>query len=168
MMKIYLFAFITLIISSCSSVTKIYLVRHAEKASNTANPELKNPEGFARAIALRDSMWTVKLKGVFCTNFLRTIHTAEPTATDHSMHVSIYNNADRTIDSLAAKKNKRFLVVGHSNTVPGMVRHLGLDPGISGDIPDNDFDNLFIVTIRKKGGVIKKSVERKNYGAPSP
>jgi hypothetical protein len=45
-----------------------------------------------------------------------------------------------------------------------MVRHLGLPCSFTGNIPDNDYDNMFIITIKK--GV--KTVRETSYGAISP
>lgn len=166
MMKIICILLLCVFLSSCA-VTKIYIVRHAEKANNSANPELKNPEGFARANALKDSMQDIKLTNIYSTNFLRTVYTVESSASAHGRTVTIYKNADSLIDKLILQKNKRILVAGHSNTIPQMIRHINLDPGFAGGIPDNDFDNLFVITIRWKNGV-HKSIVRKTYGAASP
>jgi hypothetical protein len=38
------------------------------------------------------------------------------------------------------------LVVGHSNTVPMFLTRLGYGPRL--EIPDNEYDNLFVVTPR--------------------
>ena len=167
-MKPFIAACITFFLLSCGSVTKIYLVRHAEKASSSTNPDLKDPEGFARANTLKDSMMGVHLNGVYSTNFLRTVHTAGPTAAAQNQTVKTYTDGDKLMDSLSQGKNKKYLVVGHSNTIPGMIRHFGLDPGFSGDIPDNDFDNLFIVIIKRRGHSFEKTIQIKTYGAASP
>ena len=166
-MKIFAGLIFLIGISSCA-VTKIYLVRHAEKTGNTANADLKAPEGFARAVALKDSLHVKVITSVYSTNVPRTFHTAEAVALDHSLPVVFYANADSLADALVVKKNKRFVVVGHSNTVPQMIRRLGLDPGITGSIPDNDYDNLFVITLRWKKGTAIKTLEKKTYGELSP
>lgn len=124
--------------------------------------------GHARARLLRDSMQSKALNGVFATTVRRTQQTVEPTAASKGLTVRLYAAtqpaADALVDSLAAIKGKKFLVAGHSNTVPAMVRHLGLPCSFTGNIPDNDYDNLFIITIKK--GV--KTVRETTYGAISP
>ena len=62
------------------------------------------------------------------------------------------------------KKGKNILVVGHSNTVPKMIQHL---TGERVEIQDNDFDNLFIVSIYR---FLKTEIKlsQKTYGAPTP
>jgi len=157
---------------SCSSTTTIYLVRHAEKQAPNANVPPNDVElsdlGHARALVLRDSMQSKALKGVFATTVRRTQQTVEPTALAKGLTVRQYTAtqpaADALVDSLSAIKGKKFLVAGHSNTVPAMVRHLGLPCSFTGNIPDNDYDNLFIITIKK--GV--KTVRETTYGAISP
>ena len=55
------------------------------------------------------------------------------------------------------------VVVGHSNTVDDLVNKLTGRMDVPGDLPDSEYDNLFIVT--KKGK--KWLFERKKYGYPS-
>ena len=151
-----------------SCTTKIYIVRHAEKNGTASNADLKSPEGFTRANVLKDSLSQVSLSSIFSTNTPRTIHTAEPTANNKNLRVIIYNNADSLIDKLLLKKHKTFLIVGHSNTIPNTIRHLGLDPGFTVNIPDNDFDNLFIIIKKWNLGRTSKVILRKTYGAVTP
>ena len=159
---------------SCSSTTTIYLVRHAEKQTGGTTGTMQpndvelSAAGHARARVLADSLQNKKLNAVFATTIRRTQQTVEPTAAAKSLTVKQYAAtqpaADALIDSLVGVKGKKFLVAGHSNTVPAMVRHLGLPCSFSGNIPDNDYDNLFIIKITK--GV--KSVKETTYGPPSP
>jgi phosphohistidine phosphatase SixA len=162
MKYILLFAFATSIIS-CST-TKIYLVRHAEKTGATSNADLKTPEGFARANFLRDTMQNFTLANVYSTNAPRTIHTAEPTATAQSLPVIIYANGDSLVDKLLLQKNKKFLLVGHSNTIPNIIRHAKLNPGFEGNITDNDFSNFFVIVKKWRWGKDKTYLLKKKYG----
>jgi hypothetical protein len=50
---------------------------------------------------------------------------------------------------LAKNRGKVVLVVGHSNTVPAILRGLGVTD--VADIPDTEYDNLFIVTVPETG-----------------
>jgi phosphohistidine phosphatase SixA len=157
---------------SCITTNTIYIVRHAEKQAPNANVTPNDVElsdlGHARARVLRDSMQPKELKGIFATTIRRTQQTVEPTALAKGLAVRQYAAtqpaADALLDSLSAIKGKKFLVAGHSNTVPAMVRHLGLPCSFTGNIPDNDYDNMFIITIKK--GV--KTVRETSYGAISP
>ena len=62
------------------------------------------------------------------------------------------------------QKGKNILVIGHSNTVPKMIQLL---TGERVEIQDNDFDNLFIVSIYR---FLKTEIKlsQKTYGAQTP
>lgn len=163
---------LALMFTGCSHTTTLYLVRHGEKLPANPNVPPENvelsPAGHARAQALSDSMAARNLKAIFATTIRRTQQTVEPTANAKGLMVIQYPAtqaaANALVDSLVLVKGKSFLVAGHSNTVPAMVRHLGLPCSFSGNIPENDFDNLFIIKVKK--GV--KTVQEKTYGAISP
>jgi broad specificity phosphatase PhoE len=156
------------LLSSCN--TTIYLVRHAEKQTNSGNMMSNNPdlttEGRIRADVLADSLTGKKISAVYSTNFLRTIHTADPTARIKMRDVTIYSDGNKLLDSLITRKKKGFLVVGHSNTIPAMLEHIGLHPSMH-EIPENDFDNLFVVRIHWLFGR-SMSLKEMTYGKPSP
>ena len=165
-MKISAF-FLLIILSSCTT-TQVYLVRHAEKAGNAPTDGLKIPEGVARRDALGLYLNHYQFAGVYSTNYPRTIQTIKPLADLQGIPVVLYNNGDSLLSVLLTEKNKRFVVVGHSNTIPQMIRAAGLAPGYSGNMPDNEFDNLYIITVKGKKGNGKKSIRKMKYGAPTP
>ena len=160
-----------MLLTSCS--TTIYLTRHAEKelgvggAMASTDPPL-TPDGLQRAKVLADSLTGDRLSGVFATPTLRTQQTAAPTARIMARPVITYgaNGGDMLIDSLVRQKQRRFLVVGHSNTVPAMLRHIGLNPSMQ-TIDDADYDNLFVVKIKWLLGR-KITLTEKTYGKVSP
>jgi 2,3-bisphosphoglycerate-dependent phosphoglycerate mutase len=162
-MKYILLVAFTLSIVSCST-TKIYLVRHAEKNGTTSNADLKTPEGFTRANMLRDTLQNFRLANVYSTNTPRTIHTAEPTAITQNLQVIIYANGDSLVDKLLLQKNKKFLLVGHSNTIPNIIRHAKLNPGFEGNLADNDFSNFFVIVKKWRWGKEKVRLLKKRYG----
>ncbi len=174
MVRTMIYTAFLICMASCTSTTTIYLVRHAEKQVQDPNVMMLpndvelSQAGHARALVLRDSLSGKKLSAAFATTIRRTQQTVEPAAFDHALTVLQYAAtqpaANHLIDSLTAIKGKIFVIAGHSNTVPAMVRHLGLPCSFSGDIPDTDYDNLFLITIKK--GV--KTVRETTYGAPSP
>jgi phosphohistidine phosphatase SixA len=154
----------TLFLSSC--VTHYYVVRHADRLNNTANSPLSEA-GFARARALRDTLSTKSIDSIFASTFLRTQQTAEPTATALGKTVIIYSTDTTTglINRLKKIVGKNVLVVGHSNTVPVIVQ--GLSDQAVAPIAEDDFDNLYIIKVRKWMG-IKKWLTQTTYGKPSP
>lgn len=169
MQKFVLLCFVALL-AACRT-TNIYVVRHGEKLSagsttsmtGNADPSL-NAEGKKRAEALKDYFHHDTLMGAFATQYQRTFETAEPTAIDQRITLRRYqaNAGAPLLDSLSHIKKKNFLVVGHSNTVLPMLTSIGLHPSMS-EIPDTDYDNLFIVKVKWFLGRHVKLQER-TYG----
>ena len=54
------------------------------------------------------------------------------------------------------------LIVGHSNTVDDIANKMSGQTVVSGDLKDNEYDNLFIIKRKGKGFVFKAE----KYGAP--
>jgi phosphohistidine phosphatase SixA len=82
---------------------------------------------------------------VFATEFARTRQTATPTAVAHGLQPTVIK-ADDGKALIAAIRGAAgsVLVVGHSNTVPEIVRALGVETPVS--VADDEYDHLFIVT----------------------
>ncbi|MES2777133.1 MAG: phosphoglycerate mutase family protein [Bacteroidota bacterium] len=165
-MKIVYLLLIVACISSCTST--IYVVRHAEKAATPGSDPDLSSAGEQRALALRDTLSSITLTNIYATQFVRTLQTAQPTAAAQNIAVYRYNAAssDSLIEALSLKKNKKTLLVGHSNTVPAMLKKIGLNPSMQ-QIPENDFDNFFVVKISWFWGRSIRLTE-KTYGAVSP
>lgn len=169
MQRFLLLFTLTFCLGACSSTT-IYLVRHAEKQVQDPdvmmlpnNVELSEA-GHTRARVLADRLQHVKLKGIYATTIRRTQQTVEPTANQKGLTVLQYPAtlaaANNLMDSLSAIKGKNFLISGHSNTVPDMIRHLGLALSFQGHIPDDVYNKFFVVTVSRSG---EKSVKEKIY-----
>lgn len=152
-------------LSACTSTSTIYVVRHGEKSAPSGDVPLSG-EGLQRAEDLKERLKDKKIAAVYSTNTKRTQQTAAPTASFFNTSTVVYSNGDSLIKALITVKRKNALVVGHSNTVPQMLRSIGLNPGFEGNIPDNQYDNFFEVTVKhgKKGGV---SLKPQKYGAAS-
>ncbi len=137
--------------TASADVVMIYLTRHAEKAAMTGDPAL-TAEGVARAQNIAAILKKVKIAHIFSTNYARTKQTAQPLSAALSLPVQSYDpgqQASFAKQVLALKSNT--LIVGHSNTIPDMVRQLGGDPG--SDIPETEFNRLYQLTIEKDGSV---------------
>lgn len=137
--------------------TVVYLVRHAEKVDDSRDP-LLSPAGTARAQLLAGMLKDAGITHVWSTDYQRTRLTAAPTAAALGLKVEIYNPAQPAefVARLKATPG-RHLVVGHSNTTPGLVKALGGDP--QGEIVDTEYDRLYLVTI---GGTVTSVLLR--YG----
>ncbi len=151
-------------LSSC--VTHYYVVRHADRLNNTANSPLSDA-GIARAQALRDSLVNKGIDSILASTFLRTQQTAQPLATALNQSIIIYST-DTTaglIKRLKKINGNDILVVGHSDTVPEIV--LGLSGQAVAPIGATDFDNLYIIRVRKCLNT-RRTLTHKTYGQPSP
>ncbi len=145
----------------------IYIVRQAEKAVKPGerSPELSDA-GKKRALALARTLRSVKLDHCFATQFRRTQDTVRPAAKVVGLKVERYaagREAKFVKSLLADVKGKNILVAGHSNTVPALLKHLGLSQKIHLD--DGDYDDLFIVRLDEKN---RPSLLHLHYGAPNP
>lgn len=152
----------TIIETLPDTATTFILVRHAETTGIGSNPSL-NTEGQARAIELSRILDNVPLEAVFSTNFNRTMQTAEPTATDKALSIGDYDpfNLDPFVDAtIDSHKEGIVLVVGHSNTTPSLLNVL-VGANIYSDLPESEYDNLFVVTVFEKG---RANVIHMKYG----
>jgi broad specificity phosphatase PhoE len=125
----------------------IFLVRHAEKveagSGDPGDPDLSEA-GRARADALATVLKDAKIKFVYATEFKRTQATARPTAQAAGVEVMVVpGNETAALVSKLKKARSNVLVVGHSNTVPDIIKAFGLPKPAA--IGDGDYDNLFIV-----------------------
>lgn len=144
-------AFILLLFSSCTH--SYYIVRHAEKATQEANMSSDVPlteKGKQRAEQLKEILKNNKIGLVYSTNTIRTKSTAQPTADYFHLPIETYGpRPDSAFIALLKSKKKNTLVVGHSNTVDDIVNMLCGRREVAGDLPDAEYNNLFIV--KKKG-----------------
>lgn len=140
----------------------MFVVRHAEKVEDGSRDPDLTAAGRARAARLARMLGDVGLTGVYSTDYRRTRETAEPTARAAGLRVRIYDPGptEALADRLRGRPG-RYLVVGHSNTVPDLVRALGGDP--DPDMAEAGYDRLYVVLIGP-GGV---TTLRLRYGARS-
>ncbi|WP_064196326.1 MULTISPECIES: histidine phosphatase family protein [Emticicia] len=163
------FIILALILSSCKST--FYIARHAEKVDNSANPPLSTL-GKERAEDLKQALLNKQITDIYSTNFLRTQNTSKPLADALGKQIKVYaaSPADSMrvfIERLKTMKGKKVLIVGHSNTCKYVVNGLLEKDTLRSDIPDNDFDNLYIIE-RNFFPVRKMRFFAKTYGKTSP
>ena len=123
----------------------IILARHAEKADAAADP--KNPElssaGRARAEALGRMLKDAGVIAIFASEYARTQQTAEEVRRASGAAVTIVPAKD--VAALADKLKTvdgNAVVIGHSNTLPEIIKALGVDKPVT--IGESEYDNLFI------------------------
>lgn len=128
----------------------VFIVRHAERADAVDDKSLLSRKGKKRATLLSKVLSGVPLKAVYTTEYERTQQTAEPTAKAKGLIVTVIDS-EKAAELAAELKLKPaetdVLVVGHTDTIPDILKGLGVEPPV--EIPNADFDNLFIVTPRK-------------------
>ena len=155
--KFLLFS-ISMFFFSCSS-TKYFVVRHAEKETNTMTSDVSLSDmGRQRADALRVVLADEKILDVYSTNYVRTKTTVQPTADAKQLQVQTYQPMDTAFFKSLRDSKRNTLIAGHSNTVDDMVNQL-LGKKQMSDLPETQYGDLFIVT--KKGK--KFSLEVKKF-----
>lgn len=131
--------------------TAIYLVRHGEKESIGKDPEL-TAQGKERARNIATMLQKVGIRNVFSSQYARTKQTADPLARSSRVEVQVY---DAGKPALLVEKVKTLagpvLVVGHSNTLPELVRLFGGAAGT--DIGDNEYDRVYQLTRGADGAI---------------
>ncbi len=135
------------------------MVRHAEKQSDSNERGVALSEaGHARARRLAELLKDTDITAVYSTDTDRTMQTAEPLAKALKLEIKTYEARDaegRLAPRLLIDRLRRdhagdvVLVIGHSDTLPGLLRALGYPGEIR--IASNEFDNLFIVLPKPNG-----------------
>ena len=148
MKQLVLILSIALLLSAtaANAAPVIFIVRHAEKASSGGKDPDLSPEGQKRADALAHILKDSEVTSVFVTEFKRTQQTAAPIAV--AVHVTPTvvpaNDTGALADKLRAL-NGNALVVGHGNTIPDLLKALGIATPVS--IPDDDYTEVFVVVL---------------------
>lgn len=146
----------------------VFLVRHAERATDDPRDPTLTPEGTERAELLATLLAGAGITAIYSTDWRRTRLTAAPLAEATGLPVRIYDPGDSTAMAAFAREvveeGGRVVVVGHSNTVGPTVARLGGDPGTS--IADDEYDRLYVVVPAAPGGNGRTTLLR--YGRPWP
>lgn len=134
------------------TATTFILVRHGETSGSGTDPDL-SAAGQVRADKLSQMLSKTPLAAVYSSNYTRTKQTAQPTAIAQGVTVQTYNPFALSAFTdlvLSSWHSKTVLVVGHSNTTPS---HLNLltDTHDWANIPDTEYDNLYVVSVLAKG-----------------
>jgi broad specificity phosphatase PhoE len=131
-------------LAALADPTAIYLVRHGEKEAAGKDPEL-TAQGKARAQNIATILQKAGIRAVFSSPYARTKQTADAVARNNGVEVQTYDPGKPALLIEKVKTlNGAVLVVGHSNTLPELVRLFGGAPGA--DIADNEYDRLYQVT----------------------
>ncbi|MEJ7586336.1 MAG: histidine phosphatase family protein [Ferruginibacter sp.] len=120
---------------------KVYLVRHGEK--DTGDDPRLTRNGNARAGELVRILREKNIRRIYVTEYRRTQETGDSLRIQMQID-TIHYLADTLCQDLLAKikqnndLNKPILIIGHSNTIPLIIRKLGLGNYPANNIPDDE------------------------------
>jgi len=146
-LALFLLVFVSVSIASAQPV--VVIVRHAEKAANGGSDPDLSSTGRARADELARILKDSGITAIFTSEFKRAQETAAPSATSIGVTATVIPAKDTA--ALVAKLhqlNGNALVVGHGDTIPNIIKALGIDSPIN--IPDEDYSEFLIVTVGDK------------------
>ena len=135
----------------------IILVRHAEKAvmesDENPDPEL-SAAGKERAERFKKVIGKYRPGAFYSTDYRRTRETIRPLAEKRHKEIKIYDpqNPRALVDEIMASKTKRFVVAGHSNTIPGLANLIG-QKELFRNLTESEFGAIYLIRI--KDGRIK-------------
>ena len=125
----------------------VVFVRHADPAAGGSDPGLSTA-GQHRAAALAKMLKDGGIKAIFTSELRRTQETAAPLASLLSITPAVIaDDPAAAADQIRAAK--RVLVVGHTNTVPPMIKALGGPANVV--IGATEFDRLFVMAVQANG-----------------
>lgn len=132
-------------VSPAFSQKAVILVRHAEKADASRDPALSE-DGKTRAEALAERLSEAGISAIYCSEYQRTRATAGPLAARLKIPIETCSAADTAglVEKIrTAHAGDIVLVVGHSNTIPDLMKGFGHPAGEK--IADDDFGGIFIL-----------------------
>jgi 2,3-bisphosphoglycerate-dependent phosphoglycerate mutase len=138
--------------STDSTPTLFYILRHAEKEAEGDDPGL-TAKGNARATLIAEMFSTTPLDAIYSTPFLRNSATVEPLAKVKNLEITIYDPKDTQALLQGIFENHpggNVLIVGHSNTVPGMLNTLIWEDKFE-NLSEDEYQRLFILSASEHG-----------------
>jgi broad specificity phosphatase PhoE len=154
---------VCVVLSACAEARAqraVILVRHAEKETDPAvlngRPDLAVPlsaAGKERAKALADRLKDAGVTAIYTSPADRTKQTAGPLADVLGITPKVIGRGD--LDAMpTAHAGGVVVIVGHSNTVAGMIdRLMGREVGV--EIGEENFGGMFVVLPGEKPALIR-------------
>ncbi len=136
----------------------IILVRHAEKETSEMTDEadpMLSAEGRERARRLVKTIGKYRPGAFYSTDYKRTRDTVTPLAEKRNKKVLIYDarQPQKLIKHIMQSKIKRFVIAGHSNTIPGLA-NLITKKELFKNLDDSEYTVIWL--IRLKNGKVTK------------
>jgi broad specificity phosphatase PhoE len=138
-------------VAPAQAQSAVFIVRHAERVDDSHDSPLSEA-GYQRAQALASLLKDAGITAIYVTDLQRTIKTAEPLAQALKLEprkVGMYE-VQKLADRLRAEHAaERVLVVGHWNTMPALVKALGMSEEVK--FGRDEYDLLLIVVSQPAG-----------------
>lgn len=126
----------------------IFIVRHGEKASSTDPDTRLALQGEDRALKLASMLRNAGVTHVFVSDKKRTQQTAQELVDQRGLAAPVVlpsTDTKKLVEQLkAAPKDAVILVVGHSDTIPAILKGLGINDDVV--IKEDQYGRLFLVT----------------------
>jgi 2,3-bisphosphoglycerate-dependent phosphoglycerate mutase len=136
----------------------IILVRHTEKADATSSDPELSEAGKERAQRLVKTIGKYRPGVFYSTDYKRTRDTVAPLAAKRKKEVKIYDarKPQELIDQIMQSKTKRFIVAGHSNSIPGLANLL-VKKNLFKNLDESEYGTIWLIRI-KDGKVVKAEI----------
>lgn len=134
------------------STTSFILTRHAETTGIGTDPSLSSA-GQERANELARILKNTSIQAVYSTNYKRTLETSAKVAANYNINTQIYDPSklDELVTTILNQyRGQAVYIAGHSNTT-NLILNLLIGKITYGNIPDSEYDNLYIVNVSAKG-----------------
>ena len=145
-------------VASAQAKKTIILIRHAEKETSEMTDQNDPPltgAGKERAERLVKKIGHFHPGAIYSTNYKRTRDTVEPLAEKRGKTVQIYDagKPQDLVNTIKSSKTKRFVIAGHSNTIPPLV-NLITGKDLFKNLQDPEYSVIWV--IRMKAGKVTK------------
>jgi len=135
---------------SASELPVLVVVRHANKAAEPTDDPPLTPAGAKRARDLAAALNNAGVTGIITTQLRRTRETAAPLAAALNLTPGVIQRGLRgsvdhlkALEAAARRHTGTVLIIGHDDTVPGLIAHLG-GPQLP-NICDLVYDHFFVL-----------------------
>lgn len=107
-------------------ITKIILLRHAEKEKDGSKDPKLSKQGMLRAEKLNFMLSDFSIDKLFATAYIRTQKTLGVISQSRNISISNYEARDKNFAEQLVRNEmgKTIIVAGHSNTIPALVNVL--------------------------------------------
>jgi 2,3-bisphosphoglycerate-dependent phosphoglycerate mutase len=149
------------LVTQAAAQSTVFIVRHAERADDSGGAPLKmgaDPDlsgaGRVRSDSLASLLSDARVTTIFATEFKRSQQTASPLAKALNVRVTTVSSKEpATLAQQVKAAPGNVLVVGHTNSIPDLLKALGVDGSVK--IGESDYDNLFIVVRGEKPTLVR-------------